>query len=498
MTSHQIRLSEDRLLAEYVPLSDFQGWAKQQVAVDPDLLAVLIRDGKVAASGPGGNFGVGGLWRGVKDALIGQHSLRLLIADLNPFHLTTGLNAITRDKVPVGGEITIEFQINPENGTGVLGLMRKHSAVFKEEVMARIAPHVGDRVLENVIGQMDAADLRGSTMVQDKVQAEVMREVERVFGDMSLMVRSVSMRWEMNAEEIAAIEKRESERAQERADTELSALEREVAREQIVTELRIKANLTEEQLKAVSEDQLRTMVLEQELAFIEARSEAAREQEMTALKHELAMINTERDAKLKAAIENAKSEIEIEETRSKISDIQRRTKELDAALDQKISDAAQKANIDRLRELEKINDMGNQSAHEREMERLQAEAKAAVAKLEAQGKLTPEMLLALQAGDSTEAATALVGLAQAKGANSSDSSEMMKMIQGMMESKDDQARYAMDSIVKATVGVAEGAGGGIRSGSASAPASEIACPNCVRHVPATANFCHHCGHVIRT
>jgi len=497
VAAHDIQLSDDDLLAEYVPLDDFRGWTEQRAAINPDLLAVLIRNGQVITANPGGNIGMGGFWRGIKDALIGQHSLRLLIADLKPFHLVTGLNAVSRDKTPVGGEINIEFQINPEQGAGVLGLMKEHSAVFKNEVMNRIAPHVGDRVIENVISQMDAAELRGSAMLQDKVQAEVMKLVDENFGDMSLLVRSVSLRWELNAEEIAAIEKRELDRAQERADSELNALTREIERERVVTELK----LTSESGKRI--------------------------QEMNELQHEIAKIKTERMAKLEDAVANTTNQLDLAKLQDQIRDVQRRTELLDEeqrlALHRlremqeiEIANAAKKVSIENLNDLtdnelrEKrgaldISESAKDGDTEREIRLAEARAKAEIAKLEAQGKMSPEMLLAVAAGNSPEAAAALVEVAKAKATDPNNSAEMMKLVQASIDatnrasdSKDAQNRHALETIAKATVGVAEGAGGGART--AAAAPTEIACsnPDCGKPVLATAKFCHHCGKTLRT
>lgn len=534
MASHEITLSDDALLAEYVPLDEFRGWAAQTVAVNPDLLTVLIRNGQVVSSGQGGNIGIGGFWRGIKDKLIGEHALRLLIADGKPFQMITGLNAISRDKVPVGGEITIEFQINPESGSGVMGLMREHSAVYKGEIMNRLAPHLGDRVIENVVGQIDAGELRGSTMVQDKVQAEIMREVERIAGDMSLQVRNVSLRWEINAEEIQAIEMREIEREQERADAEMTALKRELERAGTATELKLKNELDAEKLSTAGEDELRQMVLSQELAFVDARDTGTRVQEMKALEHEIALIRTEQMAKLQNAVDNTTNQLELAKLQDQIREVQRRTEDLDTRQRLTLSELeelqkielkakGERSSIETGRiaaaaSLEKLNALTENELREkrgkldidesakdgdtdRRIREMEAESRAEIARLKAQGEMSPEMMLAIQAGNSPAAAQVLVEQAKAKAVDPNSQAEMMKLMQSMLDannrasdSKDAQNRHALDTIAKATIGVAQGAGGG-------APAeTEIDCsnPDCGRSVPATYKRCHHCGHQLRT
>ena len=114
MASHVIQLSDDLLLTEYVALDDFKGVLEQRLGIGPDLLALLIRDGEVVQATHGAHIAIGGMWQSVKDAVIGSHTLRLLIADLKPFQQTAGFSAISRDKVPVAGELILELQVNPE------------------------------------------------------------------------------------------------------------------------------------------------------------------------------------------------------------------------------------------------------------------------------------------------------------------------------------------------------------------------------------------------
>lgn len=528
MAAHSIQMSDDDLLAEYVPLDDFKGVLEQRVAVAPDLLAMVIRDGKVASAGAGGNFGVGGIWRSVKDALIGKHSLRLLIGDLKPFQLITGLNAISRDKVPVGGEITMEFQINPERPAGILGMMREHSAVYKGEVLNRLAPHIGDRVIEAVVGQIDAGDLRGSTMVQDKVQAEVMSEVERIAGDMGLMVRSVSMRWEINAEEIAAIEAREIEREQERRDAEHNALKREVARASEVTALQVVSELDEEKVKAASEDELRQMVLDQELAFNDARDTGLRIQEMKALEHEIAKLRTERTATIEASLENATNEVDIARLRGELRQVERDTERLDTeqrlALEKlekmqelEIARAAHSDHVKTIGDLQDVENRGRRDEVDlenqrddakvrREIELQKAQSSTEVEKLRAMKDMSPELVLAINAGVSPAVAEVLVEQAKAKGGDTAEKMALMReqidLVKEAKVASAEQAKQFFETGIQGAVGVAQGAGGGGGAPvqAASSGSQEVECinPECRKMISVDARFCRHCGQQMRS
>lgn len=312
--STNITLSDDNLLAEYVPLDKFKGVLQQRFAVGPDLLALLIRDGQIAAAGPGGHFAVGGIWQTLKDSLGGSHAIRLLVADLKPFQLTTSATSLTKDNVPVVGEFTIELQVNPEKPANVLGFMKEHGAVTKASVLNRLTPHLGDRVLNAAIRRVDALELRGNVGLQDKIQADAMVEVERVASDIGFIARVVSLRWAFNEEEKAQILKRQQEREQEILEREFAILNRSIEREAETTVLRLKTDLSVEKAKVATEDELRRLILDNELQFIDARESGVREQELKALHHELHKNREQRLDALKAQLEAEQHAIEMART----------------------------------------------------------------------------------------------------------------------------------------------------------------------------------------
>ena len=204
MASTHITLSDDNLLAEYVELDQFKRVLEQRVAIGPDMLAMLIKDGEIAEASAGGHFAIGGVWRTLKDAIGGKHAIRLLVADLKPFQLSTSASSLSKDNVPIACEFTVDLQVNPEKPANVLGLVKAHGKVTKQGVLERLKPDLGERVLNAAVRRVDAMELRGNNAMQDKVQADTMKEVERVASDLGLIARSVSVAWGFNEEEKAA------------------------------------------------------------------------------------------------------------------------------------------------------------------------------------------------------------------------------------------------------------------------------------------------------
>ena len=303
MATTTLTLSDDTLLAEYIAIDTFKGLLEQRFAVGPDLLALLIRDGQVAYAAPGGHFAVGGIWQSMKDAVGGQHAMRLLLADLKPFPIVVPVDTVTRDHVPVVCEITFELQVNPQRGANVLGLVKDRGQVTKGSLAGRFGQHLGERVLHAAARRVDAMELRGNTGLQDKVQADAMLEVERLAADLGLLVRAVTAVWAANEEEQARVLERRQTREQATLEREHAILNRSIAREAESTVLTLKTDLDVEKVKASSDGELRRLVLSEELSFVDARESGIRQQQLQALQHELRLNREQRLDALNAQLE---------------------------------------------------------------------------------------------------------------------------------------------------------------------------------------------------
>ncbi len=333
MAPTYITLSDDNLLAEYVELDRFKGVLEQRIAVGPDSLAMLIKDGAIAEASAGGHFAIGGVWRTLKDAIGGRHAIRLLVADLKPFQLSTSATSLSKDNVPISCEFTVDLQVNPEKPANVLGLVKAHGKLTKDSVLERLKPNIGERVLNAAVRRVDAMELRGNNGMQDKVQADTMKEVERVASDLGLIARSVSVAWGFNDEEKAAIQKRQQEREQEALEREFTILTRTVERETETTVMRLEADLKVEQTKVTTEDDLRRLILSNELNFADARETGIRIQQMKALEHELHLNRTQRLDGLKSQLEAEHHAIEMARQGGLKRDVEREIQRADRRQD---------------------------------------------------------------------------------------------------------------------------------------------------------------------
>lgn len=555
MASQPLVLTDPNLLAEFVRESEFKGLFEKRFAAPPDLAALLFRNGELIDTFKGAHFSVGGLANAIKGVVGGSTHIAIMLADLKPFPVELPVFGISKDKVDVAGLATLELQLNPDKPSNILGLMGGVSrnetdaetgdlpvtgrkALSRLDVLERIAPHFSDRVVEAAIGRVDAADIRGDRGLQDMIQADMMKEAERVCGDLGLLVRAVSVEWAINEAEQEAFERARIEREQKALDDQLELLKREVARQAEATEFQIQANVDLARLENATEDELAHMVLESEVAFLDAREAATRRQEMEALAHEIEVLRTERSARMENTLAEASHVTDLTSEAARLRTVEREIEKLDAAhvaemkkigafTDLEIRERSERMELElariaseqsaaNLRSLMDIEHGGKDRDADRdirtskaqtdnEIARMRADTEGRTAQLQAGAKMSPEQIMAINAGLSPDVADVLKEQARAAAAAGGDSMETMReLIKGAAEERDASRRHELD-ILKAgmagATGVARGAGGKPPANETSeleTSSTAVDCPKCGRTLPAKANFCTGCGHKLRT
>lgn len=555
MASQPLVLTDPNLLAEFVRESDFKGFFEKRFATPPDLAALLFRNGELVDAFKGAHFSVGGLATAVKSAIGGSSHIALMLADLKPFQAQFPVSGLSKDKVEITGLATLELQLNPDSPSNILGLMggvsrqqfdedtgdtpmTGRNALSRMDVVNRIAPHFNDRVMEAAIGRMDAEDIRGETGLQDKIQADMMKEAERICGDLGILVRSVSVAWAMNAVERESFERAQVARQQEALDYELELLTRQVDRQSEATRIQVTSNVDLAKLENASEDELAHMVLQSEVSFLDAREDATRRQEMQALAHEIEVLRTERATKMEGDLAEASHLSDLTKEAGRLRAFERDIERLDAkhvAEMQKIGALTDQDIIDRKQRMEleigriaakqsaenlrTLMDM-EQGVEDRKADRdiklsnagtankiaeTKAEADSRLAQLQAGAKMTPEQILAINAGLSPDVADVLKEQARANAKSGDGTMESMReLIKGAAEERAESREHELN-ILKAGMagasGVAHGAGGSsgdVDSTGLSTAPTKVDCPKCGRTLPAKANFCTGCGHKLRT
>lgn len=536
MASETLALSHPMLLAEYVRQSDLKTFFEKRLAAPPDHMALLIRNGEIIEAYKGAHFSIGGLINGLKSIVGGSSHISILLADLKPFSLQIPVKALSKDNVEIAGVCTLELQLNPDKPSNALGLVNPAGYLTREEVLARFRPHLTDRVFEAAIGRINADNIRGDIGLQDFIQGNVMREIERVAGSIGVLVNSVSMEWALNAAERDALMKAEIDREQAKLDHQLDLLKRDVQRTADSREIQIRSDLDMARLANETEDEISRMALNSEIELLDAREAAARRQEMEALSHEIIVLKTERVAKFEEELAEASQVMDLTSAKAQLRVIERGIDDLDhlqtiefrkreaeikkfeAFSEQDVtariqSDAAQ--NIRSLQSIEqeaedaevnrRIRSGDAESA--RELARIKAEAEARVAQLTAGANLTPEQALAIQAGLSSDVANVLAEQAKAKATGNEDTMavmrEMVKAATDARVSSETQARDMFRMGMDGAVGVSHGAGGKPSPAASDpkivqAPPEEVECSRCGRKNLAKANYCVGCGQQLRT
>ncbi|MEM9374921.1 MAG: zinc ribbon domain-containing protein [Pseudomonadota bacterium] len=555
MASEPLVLTDPNLLAEFVRETEFKAFFERRYATPPDLAALLFRNGELIDTFKGAHFSVGGLATAVKSVVGGSTHIALMLADLKPFSVQFPVSAVSKDKVQIAGVATVELQVNPDRPANILGLMGGVSrqqfdkdtgdfpatgknALTRMDVVDRIAPHFNDRIFEAAIGKMNAEEIRGETGLQDKIQADMMNEVERILGDLGVIVRSASVTWAMNAVEREAFERAEAERRQEALDYELDVLTREVARQSEATRVKVASNVDLAKLESASEDELAQMVLKSEVEFLDAREAATRRQEMEALAHEIEVLRTERAAKMEGQLAEATHLTDLTKEAARLRNSEREIERLDAEhmaemkkigaftdqdiddrkqrMELKISEIAAKQSADNLKTLMQLEQSVEDQKADRDIKladaasankiaETKADADNRLAQLQAGAKMTPEQIMAINAGLSPDVADVLKEQARANAKAGEDTMESMReLIKGAAEERAASREHELN-ILKAGMagasGVAHGAGGSQRSAANDELSDKhgmVECPKCGRSISAKANFCTSCGHKMRT
>lgn len=525
MPSTNWTLADDQTLAEYVKLEDFRSFTEERIGISPDHIALLMRDGQIVDSFTGGHFAFGGVWQRMKELIGGKHTFRLLVATLKPFMIEGAIEGLSKDDVSIAANMVAEFQLNPEKAANILGLMKERDALTKPDVYDRLAPHLKDRVFSTIIRKVDAKEIRGNTLLQDKMQADVMVEVDRLFKDLGVMVRAVSLNWGTNDEERAAIERSKSNREQEMLDFQAERTKRELTREKQIKEFTLQSDLEDEKLKASTEDELRHMFLNQELNFIDAQKEGARAQELKTLDHELSILNIQRTNSYKKALEDALNETERAAIRKKLKQIELETSAMEEEQRIRLSkleedtkmDVAERARATQLKTMQTLGEIERQAAkgeweigrekivleQEMTLKGKELDRLAEIERLRAQKEMTPDQILAAAAGLSPDVARVFSERAKSQGMDYEKREALLREMaqmskEGQMASAE-QAKYFMDKAMQGVQGVAAGKGSAHQDDPAKAAADQTAeCSNCHQRVPITDRFCRICGHAMRS
>jgi hypothetical protein len=517
MPSTNLTLSDNQTLAEYVPADAFTGLLQNRYGVAPDHAALLIRDGRIVDAFVGAHFAVGGVWQRLKETIGGTHALRLLLVDLKPFQVQGEIDGISKDGVKVPATVAIDFQVNPEAPANILGMVPEHGVLAKADVYARVQPHLGERVFRTDLTLVDASGIRGNTAFQDKIQADVLLEVQRLCRDIGVLVRAATVTWALNDVERDAMQRSASEREQATLDYRFECKKREIDREKEATEFTLRSDADVEKVKASTEDELRHMILSEELAFVDARQAGVREAELKTLDHELLLLSVQRRAGYQKALEDAQNEVDRTEIRRKLTVI---GLEIDAMKEEQrlrleklqeeqalaIAEQARRQQLEALRQMGTIESEDNERARRAEREdrladaelKLRASQQAGLTELERlklQAQMSPDQILAISAGLSPDVARVFAERAKVTSIDMDKREALLREMvqltgQGRMASEE-QARFFFDKAMQAHTPVQTVVVRPDRE------PETIECPECHKRSPVTDRFCRYCSHVLR-
>lgn len=547
MESLPLVLTDPNMLAEFVRQSQLKTFFEKRFAAPQDIGAVLFRDGAVIDGFKGTQFSIGGFWENLKGVIGGSHHYEILLADLKPFQAVIPVKGMSKDQVEIVGEATFELQLNPEKVTSILGLMRGitrnereadskggekdlpgRKALTVPDVVARLEPHFRERVFGADLTRHNAEELRGSRGLQDQMQADMMKEAERLFGDMGVMVRSATVNFAMNEAERQAYERARIERDEKMKDYQLDLLKRQVSREADSTSFQIATKTDVAKVQRSNEDELRHMVLNSEVEFVDARETHKRRQEFEALDHEARLLMAENKAKTEIALTeisdstakaqasmglrkaelalrgfesdfNRQQQLMDAEHGAGIADIKRGTRADDHKQDFTEAGNWQSLALDNLANLNRLEVEKESGLADVDIKKTQADSRSYVDKMLAAGQLTPEQLAQVMPGMSSDAAQVAIARAQAESMNAE---QMIQLARDMTADSRAHEHQMFETGMKGGTGMAAGLGGkgevpASMAGNGGDKPDIIECPECKTENLAKAKFCKTCGHQLR-
>ena len=534
MASKTLGLSSPELLAEYVRESELRSFFEKRLASPPDHMAMLIRNGEIIDTYKGAHFSIGGILKSLKSLVVGSNHISVLLSDLKPFSVQTSLSAITKDNVQIKALATLELQVNPDKPANVMGLVNTSGFLTRDEVLNRFKPHLTDRVIEAAVRRVNADELRGERGMQDHIQAEIKREIERVAGDLGLFVRAVSLEWAINEVERAAMEKAVLDREQAKLDNELTYLKRNIDRGTESTRFQIEADQEISKLNLKTEEELEQLLINKGIRLTDARAEAERQQELKGIDHSIEVLRKERLGRFEEELAGLNNEVDkikvnktLTEARIELNELEQEhfqsMKKLGALTDLEIHEKTELLEIKlqgqrndlthkNIRGLQEIEHDGEDRKSDRGIKEKAAAAKidadliatkskSRIAELAAARNVTAEQILALDASVSPEVASVLAQQAQAKAAEGTDVKAMMReMIEQAKEANVQSSAQAMEMFrmgMEGASGVAHGAGGKQQAPNSGAHGATIQCPKCGAMNAVTLKFCGECGSKLR-
>jgi hypothetical protein len=515
------KIQDKDTVAHYLPESDFKGLLQKRIAVPPDQLAILIRDGEVALAEQGAHIAVGGIWQALKSFIGGRHALRMLVADLKPFPVTSTFTGITQDHTTVSGEVVIEFQLDATKPTSIMGLVSGGESLTRSDISERMRPHLEGRDLAPQLASHDVTELRTNVGLQDSLQAHIMETVERIAGDMGLQVRAVSVHWGLTEEERAQIAERQLKREDERLEADHKRQIRAFERSGDITTFQMKADVGIEKFKISSDAELEQMLLGNTIQLEDTRSTEARRIQMTETGHCIEVARQKRKAHHEEQLANTQNALERKNIELAISLLEAEAKteqrRVDLALSEeedlsglRIADKAwegQRGKLTDLQELEldkskRIREMNRdefQLEQDAKMAELRLKSEMELETLKQKGSMTEDQLLALQAGAAPEVAKIFAERAKASSGADKETllREMIEMQQANKDSGDERLGKIVDKALDSMAVAASGKKNTTDSDSAS-DASKVECSQCHHMVLQGDRFCKTCGSQMRT
>lgn len=212
------------IIAMKIPKGAIRGFSKQDIVIEPNEAAVIIRDGKIEDTltqtklkGFGGGFG------GWLERISGKGEDEvLLFVDTGIKELEFLIKQTSKDFAEVQGVCTLRFQININDATKVIGLMSAKETLGKTDLEIKLRPELVANIFSPEIAKYNIDEFHGNINIVKGMENTAITQMKRTFETWGLSLVKLFTNWEKGAYDELMEYRRTMAMMEERKDIDMS------------------------------------------------------------------------------------------------------------------------------------------------------------------------------------------------------------------------------------------------------------------------------------
>lgn len=231
----EIKDDGEEIVARVVEPSDLKGIMSEDIVIGPNEAGVIIKDGRIIdtiTQTSQKNFGEGLMTR-FKNKIFGSEDNRILFVDTGTIDIESRIrNTATKDKVKQEGRCILRFQININQATKLLNLMKGNDKLTKRDLIKKIGDEITANVFSPYISQYEAEEFRNNRdEIRQDIEEAVLTDMRKTFDTWGLNLTNITTNWSISDHEKVEREIKDAELKEKRKDIDSLKKKKEIERE---------------------------------------------------------------------------------------------------------------------------------------------------------------------------------------------------------------------------------------------------------------------------